>query len=53
MKTTKFIPKDGAISRKVLGRLIGNAVPVKLGKAIGKSIVRHVEAWLESQEKVV
>ena len=49
----KFIPKDGAISRKVLGRLIGNAVPVKLGKAIGKSIVCHVEAWIESQGRIM
>ena len=35
----------------VLGRLIGNAVPVKLGSAIGKSLVRYVEAWLERQER--
>ena len=49
----KFVPKDGAISRKVLGRLIGNAVPVKLSKAIGNSIVLHVEAWLESQGRIV
>jgi hypothetical protein len=27
---------------KTVGRLIGNAVPVKLGEAIGKSIVAHV-----------
>ncbi|MCG8314923.1 MAG: DNA cytosine methyltransferase [Pseudomonadales bacterium] len=38
----KFVPKNGEIYRKVIGRLIGNAVPVKLGEAIGKSIVRHV-----------
>ena len=49
----KFIPKDRAISRKVLGTLIGNAVPVKLGKAIGKSIIRHIAVWLKSQEKFV
>jgi DNA (cytosine-5)-methyltransferase 1 len=50
-KTYKFVPKDEPIHRKTIGRLIGNAVPVKLGNAIGKSIVRHVEDWLESQER--
>ena len=44
----KFVPKDAPIYKKQLGRLIGNAVPVKLGKAIGKSIARHVEARLNS-----
>lgn len=38
-----FIPKDGGVSFKVLGRLIGNAVPVGLGRAIGRSIVSHLE----------
>lgn len=35
---------------KTIGRLIGNVVPVNLGKAIGKSIIRHIrdlEAPLE------
>ena len=40
----KFVPKNGKIHRNVIGRLIGNAVPVKLGKAIGKSIIKHVES---------
>ena len=44
----KLVPKGAPIYRKIAGRLIGNAVPVKLGKAIGESLVRHVEAWLES-----
>ena len=38
----KFIPKDGEVSFKVLGRLIGNAVPVDLGRAIALSINRHL-----------
>ena len=41
-KGYKFMENNKAISRKELGRLIGNAVPVDLGKAIGKSIVRHI-----------
>jgi DNA (cytosine-5)-methyltransferase 1 len=38
----KFVAKGAPIHIKTVGRLIGNAVPVKLGKAIGKSIVRHI-----------
>jgi DNA (cytosine-5)-methyltransferase 1 len=37
-----FIPSDGEISFKALGRLIGNAVPVKLGQAIARSITQHL-----------
>lgn len=36
-----FIPEDGNVNFKVLGRLIGNAVPVDLGRAIARSINRH------------
>lgn len=39
----KFVPKGEPIYIKTIGRLIGNAVPVKLGKAIGKSIIRHIQ----------
>ena len=48
----KFVLKGAPICTKKVGRLIGNAVPVKLGKAIGKSIIRHVEARLNSHERV-
>lgn len=37
-----FVPKDGEVSFKVLGRLIGNAVPVDLGRAIARSIKNHL-----------
>ncbi|MGV5432028.1 DNA cytosine methyltransferase [Pseudomonas aeruginosa] len=37
-----FIPQDGEVSFKVLGRLIGNAVPVDLGRAIARSIKQHI-----------
>lgn len=36
-----FIPRDGKVGFKVLGRLIGNAVPVDLGRAIAQSINAH------------
>ena len=37
-----FIPDDGEVSFKALGRLIGNAVPVELGRAIARSINEHL-----------
>ena len=37
-----FAPKNQPIVKKTVGRLIGNAVPVKLGKVIGKSIFHHL-----------
>lgn len=39
-----FIPKDGEANFKVLGRLIGNAVPVNLGRAIAKCIKSHLSS---------
>jgi len=38
-----FVPDSEPIRFKVLGRLIGNAVPVDLGLVIGQSIVEHVK----------
>lgn len=37
-----FEDEDTELSRKSLGKLIGNAVPVRLAEAIGKTLVRHV-----------
>ena len=39
-----FLPKGGEVSFKVLGRLIGNAVPVDLGRAIARSIGQHLDS---------
>ena len=39
-----FVPEDGEVSFTVLGRLIGNAVPVGLGRAIARSIDSHLSA---------
>jgi DNA (cytosine-5)-methyltransferase 1 len=44
-----FLPEGGPIHFAVLGRLIGNAVPVTLGKIIGRSITRHI--GIESKMK--
>jgi DNA (cytosine-5)-methyltransferase 1 len=38
----KFVPDEEPIHIKTIGRLVGNAVPVKLGEVIGKSIIAHV-----------
>lgn len=37
-----FAPKDVPLQKKTIGRLIGNAVPVRLGEVIGKSILKHI-----------
>ena len=38
-----FVPRDHVVEFTTVGRLIGNAVPVGLGRAIAKSILRHVD----------
>ncbi|MGE3419122.1 MAG: DNA cytosine methyltransferase [Bradyrhizobium sp.] len=37
-----FVPEGAPIHFKALGRMIGNAVPVTLGKVIGQSISAHL-----------
>jgi DNA (cytosine-5)-methyltransferase 1 len=39
-----FVPSDGEINFTALGRLIGNAVPVELGRAIARSIQLHLSS---------
>jgi len=41
----RFIPPGEEVCIKSLGRLIGNAVPVGLARAIGRSIWRHMEEF--------
>jgi DNA (cytosine-5)-methyltransferase 1 len=41
-RSYKFIPPREEASFRGVGRLIGNAVPVKLGRAIGKTILAHL-----------
>jgi DNA (cytosine-5)-methyltransferase 1 len=41
-KSYKFVKSGKPIYKKTVGRLIGNAVPVKLGKLIGKSFIKHI-----------
>lgn len=39
-----FVADDEPIQFKALGRMIGNAVPVDLGRVIGHSIIEHVRS---------
>ena len=41
----EFWPPDEKLNRKAVGRMIGNAVPPKLAKALGDQIQRHVERF--------
>jgi DNA (cytosine-5)-methyltransferase 1 len=43
-KYYKFVAPRGEIKFREIGRLIGNAVPMRLGRAIGKSILAHLDA---------
>jgi len=48
-RSYSFLREDESVSFATLGRLIGNAVPVTLGKVIGDVLVRHVAAQRLSQ----
>lgn len=50
-KSYKFVRKGEPIHRKTIGRLIGNAVPVKLGEIIGKSIIKHVSEHMKKKNR--
>jgi len=44
--TYKFVKPGDEYCFKTIGRLIGNAVPVQLGKVVGRTIQRHLRAVL-------
>jgi DNA (cytosine-5)-methyltransferase 1 len=44
----KFMKKGEAANFKVTGRLIGNAVPVRLAEVIGRSLRKHLEQNVQS-----
>jgi DNA (cytosine-5)-methyltransferase 1 len=46
----RFAAPDDPITFDHLGRLIGNAVPVRLGRIIGRSILQHLEAQGGSED---
>lgn len=50
-KSYQFISKDAPVRFSVLGRLIGNAVPVRIGEVIGLSLMKHVKSFEQSEPK--
>lgn len=45
-KSYAFAPPGTHIKFNKMGRLIGNAVPVRLGEVIAQSLVAHVRAQM-------
>jgi DNA (cytosine-5)-methyltransferase 1 len=43
-KSYAFVPPGAPVKFSKMGRLIGNAVPVRLGEIIARSLVAHVQA---------
>jgi len=41
-KSYEFWPQDQRVNRKAISRMIGNAVPPKLAKALGEALMEHV-----------
>jgi DNA (cytosine-5)-methyltransferase 1 len=52
-KTYSFIPEGEKVSFAKVGRLIGNAVPVTLGRVIGELIIEHVKSHEDGLRKAV
>ena len=42
----QFVKPGGDYCFKTIGRLIGNAVPVRLGEIVGKTIKGHLEEFM-------
>jgi DNA (cytosine-5)-methyltransferase 1 len=50
-KNYKFVEPSEKIYRKTIGRLIGNAVPVRLAEVIGNTFVAHIRAYRRALHK--
>ena len=50
-KSYSFLPDGAPVHFKVLGRMIGNAVPVTLGEVIGRSIAVHLGIEAEKTKR--
>jgi DNA (cytosine-5)-methyltransferase 1 len=48
-KDYAFVPAGSTVEMKTIGRLIGNAVPVRLGRVVGRSIIRHLDTHYPKQ----
>lgn len=50
-KSYEFWPEEERVNRKAVGRMVGNAVPPKLAKALGEAIVAHVRSLGSNSKK--
>ncbi|UCV23814.1 DNA cytosine methyltransferase [Ferribacterium limneticum] len=50
-KEYRFVPLDKNIEFRSVGRMIGNAVPVRLGEVIGESLISHVRQALADEQE--
>lgn len=50
-KSYSFLPDGAPVHFKALGRMIGNAVPVTLGKVIGQTIAAHLGIEAEKTKR--
>lgn len=50
-KSYRFVSPGSPIYYKTIGRLIGNAVPVKLAEAIGRTLLSHVDEYAKPRRK--
>jgi len=50
-KSYRFVPNDEYVNFRMIGRLIGNAVPVRLGEVIAMSIKKHLKQ-VESRQRL-
>jgi DNA (cytosine-5)-methyltransferase 1 len=47
----QFLPTGETVKYSVLGRLIGNAVPVRLGEVIADTLKRHVREYKRTRRR--
>jgi DNA (cytosine-5)-methyltransferase 1 len=43
----QFVPPDAEVHFSTVGRMIGNAVPPKLGEMVGRVVLAHIQALTE------
>ncbi|WP_068402876.1 DNA cytosine methyltransferase [Kribbia dieselivorans] len=46
----RFVRPDEPVRFSVLGRLIGNAVPVRLGEVVGQTVMAHAAQFIRSKD---
>jgi DNA (cytosine-5)-methyltransferase 1 len=50
--TYRFLPQGDRVRFSTLGRLIGNAVPVRIGEAVGRTFLDHLSKQNKRKEAV-